>query len=358
MEVTIELERLLPLLPPLAVLLSGIIIISLSWRILLRKKNSIFPDNYLVKQLLFFIICALVFLAFIVSLPINNDLKRQIVSLFGIAATAVVAMSSTSFLGNAMAGFMLRFIDTIEPGDYIKVSDYEGRVSDQRLLYTEIQTEDSRLVTIPNLLLINNPTTVVRESGTIISTQVSLGYDVPRARVEEHLLKAASSASLENPFVHVLQLGDFSVTYKVAGFRTNTKQLLTAYSHLRSCVLDSLHKARIEIVSPTFMNQRRIEDGHVFIPASIIPQDESSASQQAEQKIFDKAHDAESKDKVSDLIALTEAELEGLKKAAKEKGANSEKAAEDIKRCEAKLERLKGNLNALSAELGAKLDDK
>jgi len=51
---------------------------------------------------------------------------------------------------------------------------------------------DSKL---PNLFVTNNPVKVTRESGTIISAEVSIGYDVPPNQVESLLKQAAEKAA-------------------------------------------------------------------------------------------------------------------------------------------------------------------
>ena len=98
------------------------------------------------------------------------------------------------------------------------------------------------------------PMKVVRASGTIVSAEVSLGYDLARARVSDVMLQAALDAGLTDAFVHVRALGDFSVTYRVAGLLADVGSLISARSHPREHMLDALHGAGIEIVSPTFMN--------------------------------------------------------------------------------------------------------
>ncbi len=57
--------------------------------------------------------------------------------------------------------------------------------------------------------------------------------------------------------MQITDLNDFSVTYRVAGLLAEVKQILTARSNLRAMMLDTLHDARIEIVSPTFMYHRQ-----------------------------------------------------------------------------------------------------
>ena len=65
--------------------------------------------------------------------------------------------------------------------------------------------------------------------------------------VEELLIDAAKKAELGDPFVHVTDLGDFSITYRVAGLLAEVKRLISARSKLRTCVLDALHEAGIEV---------------------------------------------------------------------------------------------------------------
>ena len=129
---------------------------------------------------------ALFGLVFVIAvIPIGDAMQGQLLSLLGIVLSATIALSSTTIVGNAMAGLMLKSLKKIRPGNYIKVQEHSGRVSEMDLLHTEIQTEDRDLTTFPNLYLVTHPVRVLRKSGTILSVEVSLGYDVPRRRVEE-----------------------------------------------------------------------------------------------------------------------------------------------------------------------------
>ena len=68
--------------------------------------------------------------------------------LYGIVLSATIALSSTTLVGNAMAGIMLRTLRNFSPGDYVHVGDYFGRISEMDLLHTEIQTEERDLTTL------------------------------------------------------------------------------------------------------------------------------------------------------------------------------------------------------------------
>lgn len=51
---------------------------------------------------------------------------------------------------------------------------------------------DADLTTLPNLYLVINPVTTLRESGTVVGAEVSLGYDVPRQKIEQLLPRRES----------------------------------------------------------------------------------------------------------------------------------------------------------------------
>ena len=266
-------------------------------------------------QVLLIVLTLLALVALITALPIENDLRGQLFSLLGVVVSATIALSSTTFVGNAMAGLMLRALQNFRPGDFVRVGDLMGRVSERGLFHTELQTEDSDLTTLPNLYLVTHPVTVVRAAGTIVSAQVSLGYDVPRQRIERALLEGAARAELQDAFVQVLELGDFSVLYRVAGLLEEVTTLLSARSRLRACALDALHEAQIEIVSPSFMNTRAFPPERRFVPPSEEPAAPPRAEGPApEAVVFEKAEEAahaeELRDKEAELArqrqALTE----------------------------------------------------
>lgn len=228
-------------------------------------------------------------IAVIMVLPINDTTRGQLLSLLGILLTAAIALSSTTIVGNAMAGVMIRAVRNFRSGDYLRVGEHFGRVSERGLFHTEIQTETRELTTLPNLYLVSHPVTVIRSSGTIVSTTLSLGYDVDRHEIEANLITAAGSVGLEEPFVHIMELGDFSVTYRISGLLTDIDRLLTVQARLRSACVDTLHGAGIEIVSPNFMNTRAYPEDRQFITR---PKQAAAAKDEGpppEDVVFDKA---------------------------------------------------------------------
>ncbi len=273
-------------IPVLAVVVGSALALALGHRLLTTRAHA--GEWRVARQLIMAIATAVALVLAILTLPVSDTTRGQLLSLLGVVLTGVIAFSSTTFVSNAMAGLMLRAVGNFKPGDFVRVEGHFGRVSERGLFHTEIQTEDRDLTTLPNLYLVTHPVAVVRASGTIVSATLSLGYDVAHARVEPLLKQAAEQAELQEPFVQVLELGDFSVTYRAAGFLPDVQQILTARSRLRTRVLDVLHGAGIEIVSPTFMNQRRLAEDVRMIPTPVAPPRVAEKTA-PEERIFDKA---------------------------------------------------------------------
>jgi small-conductance mechanosensitive channel len=300
MEIFTSLLEQSRLFLPLIATVAGVgAVLAATNMVLQRRYGDHAPTRFRVRLILITLTFIGV-LAIILSLPVDDTLRGQLLSFLGILLSATIALSSTTFLGNALAGILLRVVAGFRIGDFIRVGEYFGRVSERDLFHTEIQTEDRDLTTLPNLFLVTHPVRVVRASGTIVSASVSLGYDVSRQKIEESLLTAAATVGLEDPFVQIMDLGNFSVTYRIAGLLTEVKHLLSTRSALRAAVLDTLHGSRIEIVSPTFMNQRPIDPKSPILPPTTGRRaaEPDRDSRAPEAVVFDKAEEAE---KIEDL---------------------------------------------------------
>ncbi len=284
--------------------------------------------------------------AVLVAAPLPSELRAQLLGLLGILLSIAVTLGSTTFVGNAVAGLMLRGERAFRAGDFLEVNGHFGRVAERGLFHVQLQTRDRDLVNLPNLYLATHPYTVVRESGTIVRADVSLGYDVPHAEVERALLAAAEAAGLESPFVQVAELGDFSVTYTAAGLLRDPRRLFTARSVLRREMLDALHGAGIEIVSPSFMNQRVYPPERRFVPRAAPPPAPGTDDDFPEELVFDKADEAASLERLEELRGRVAARIEELRDQAKKAPRGDERDRLDarVATLEERLERIEAAL--------------
>lgn len=293
----------------ITVVVALLAVYSLRWLILVRHKE-ISSDQKLPRQLTLIAIWIIAMIAIVLALPVSESSRNQVLGLLGVLLSGVIAFSSTTIVTNLMAGVVLRVNKPFRTGDYIKCSNFAGRVTEKGILDTEIQTEQRTLIHIANSFLLNNPVEVVRSSGTFISAEVSIGFDAHHVKVEKYLEQAAQKAGLSDAFVHVTALGNFSVNYKVSGMLLDTKSLLTSRSKLHTCILDELHNQDIEIMSPNFVAARPVEASQKFMAKAKVKQSKENITH--EDLAFDKADEAE---KTEQMRLGLEAKIVALKQA-------------------------------------------
>lgn len=297
----------------------------------------------ITRRVIALLILVLGILAFTILLPIEKALKEEIIGLIGIVLSAAFAFSSTTLIGNALAAMMNSNIKNFNLGDFIEIENTFGRVTNKGLFRTEIQTEDRNLTSLPNLYIANNPLKIMRETGTVVSITVSLGYDLNRSQIETILIGAAKDCGLTDPFVYITNLGDFSVTYKISGLLTEFNKIMTVTYKLNAKVIDHLHREGIEIVSPRFMNQRQVNDID-FIPEVTKDDDFIKDEKLPEEIVFDKAIQASRVEEQIKSLERIDREIKKLKKASK--GAKAkEEISSRIKTLEELKEKLKSHID-------------
>lgn len=313
-------DLLLPLIPLVLSLVAVIALLWLAHVLLIKRHSDLGGERMFSRQLIMLGLTLTGILVIILATPIDKDARNQLLGLFGIIVSGLIAFSSTTIIANLMAGLLLRITKPFRVGDFIRIGGHTGRVSERGLFDTEIQTETRELIAFPNSYCISNPITTIRSSGTIISANLSLGYDVPHEQIENLLLEAAEKSGLTDPFVHIIELGNFAVSYRVSGFLEDTRRLITMQSNLYAAVLDTLHRQRIEIMSPNYMYQKQLAKEDLTIPAvsrklnqtadNAIPDSKTSA----EKIAFDKADQAEQLDQQRRMLKK---QIERLENAAK-----------------------------------------
>lgn len=289
------LARIATFLPLLGTV-AGVVfcLYGVNW-LLLARHHQLDNERKLTRQLILLGLTLVGVVAITLSLPVSESLRNQVLTLIGVLLSGVIAFSATTIVASFMAGILLRITRPFRTGDFISVAEHFGRVVERGLFDTEIQTEQRELISLPNTYLISHPVAVVRTSGAIISATLSLGYDAHHTRIETLLLDAARQTGLEEPFVQITELADHAITYRVSGLLTEVKSLLSTRSNLYRKVLDTLHGDGVEIVSPGFINQRRLDSRIRVLPPRFVqpPADETSSP---EQILFDKAELAEQRE--------------------------------------------------------------
>ncbi len=292
---------------------------------------------------------------FVLLLPISQAARENILQFGGLILTGVVAFSSTTVIRDAAAGITLRIISPFTRGDYLSTDNLFGRITEIGFFHTELQTEDRSLVTIMNSNLLSTNFQTIPSSGTLLEIKLSIGYNVHYNEVEAALKEAAEAMDLEKPFVHVKNLGNYAVTYRVAALLSNVENLITARSNFRKEVLDAMHRNDIEIVSPDFMNRRDITETDRFIPDDFQPTELENGNgsdnlleetEETTEVVFEKALEAQEADELNELIKKLETQIDQLKESDVENAGDSiEDLQSRIEALEARKERLEKDLS-------------
>jgi small-conductance mechanosensitive channel len=162
-------------------------------------------------------------------------------------------------------------------GDRVRISDTVGDVIEKTLLVTRVRTIKNEDITIPNSMILNshivNYSAVIDQSGLILHTGVTIGYDAPWRKVHELLIHAALNTKyiLKEPAPFVLQtsLNDFYVSYEINAYTDMPSKMAVIYSELHQNIQDSFNAGGVEIMSPHYSSLR---DGNTTtIPEENLP---------------------------------------------------------------------------------------
>jgi small-conductance mechanosensitive channel len=119
--------------------------------------------------------------------------------------TAVVAFSMQDTLGNVLGGVALQLDNSLRVGDWVRVDDVSGRVSDVRWRYTAIETRSREMVIVPNSWLMKNRFTVIRAPADgPLAWRRALNFNIDAEADPAKVASALEHAVLDAHIAHVL----------------------------------------------------------------------------------------------------------------------------------------------------------
>jgi small-conductance mechanosensitive channel len=175
-------------------------------------------------------------------------------------AGLLISLGASSSVANVISGYITTFGRVLRIGDLIKVGEVMGVVTQIRLLTVRVRTIRNEEVTIPNSVIMGsnviNYTSLSRERGLVLQTEVGIGYETPWRQVHAMLLEAARRTeglmTEPPPFVLQKQLGDFAVTYQLNVHKAEAVGLVQAYSRLHQNILDVFNEYGVQIMTPAY----------------------------------------------------------------------------------------------------------
>lgn len=172
-------------------------------------------------------------------------------------------IGGSSVFGQAASGLVLMYSRTIRVGEYVRINDQEGTVTEMGAFTTRIRTGLGEELTLPNSLVLGtvtkNYSRVVKGRGFVVDTTVTIGYDTPWRQVESLLTEAArrTPGVLADPLPRVFQtaLSDFYPEYRLVcqAVPTEPRPRAEVLSALHANIQDVFNEYGVQIMSPHYL---------------------------------------------------------------------------------------------------------
>jgi small-conductance mechanosensitive channel/CRP-like cAMP-binding protein len=187
--------------------------------------------------------------------------------------TAVIGLAFQDTLGNIVGGLAIELDDSVQLGDWVKIGDVVGRVTEIRWRYTAVETRNWETVILPNSLLVKGQVTVLgRRTGEPVKWRRWVYFNVdfryPPSDVIRAVLDALASGPIDNvaqtppPSCVLMDLTDSYGRYAVRYWLTDLAVDDPTDSVIRTRVYFALRRAGIPLSLPAhavFLTEESVE---------------------------------------------------------------------------------------------------
>ena len=221
--------------------------------------RSIYPETAQPTRRL---VTALLWLfAAVVSYPYLPGSQTDAFKGISVFLGLMVSLGSSGLVNQIMSGFTLTYSRALRVGDFVRVGDIEGTVTQLGVLSTKVRSLLNEDVTIPNAVVVSQTTTdfsrYADAPGVFTPTSVTIGYDTPWRQVHAMLLEAArrTTGFRQEPKPMVLQaaLEDFYVKYTLLACLEQQAQRPFVLAALHAHIQDVFNEYGVQIMSPNYV---------------------------------------------------------------------------------------------------------
>ena len=231
--------------------------------------------------------------------------KETILTASAVGAV-VVGFALQDTLGNAFAGLGIQMEKPFRVGHWIKVGDFEGKVSQVTWRATKLLTRSGTYIIVPNSIISKESITNYSEPILPVRIHVDVGatYGKPPNVVKAALLEAIAHAplALETPAPDVLLLnfGASSIDYRARFWIAEFEVDDVAANQVRSAIYYAFARHGIEIPYPIQIEMSREEPpagtlnhdglvdllGQVSIFAPLSPQERAALATGVHERLY------------------------------------------------------------------------
>jgi small-conductance mechanosensitive channel len=175
----------------------------------------------------------------------------------------MVSLGGASVIGQAFSGIILMYARIFRRGDYVRIGDSEGTVTELGMWATRIRTGLGEEISIANSTVLaattRNYSRTVPGTGYVVDTVVTIGYSTPWRQVEAMLEEAARRtediAHEPKPMVRQTALSDYYVEYRLIAYTPHErpKARVEVLHRLHANIQDVFNEHGVQIMSPHYM---------------------------------------------------------------------------------------------------------
>ena len=175
----------------------------------------------------------------------------------------MISIGASNLVGQAASGLILMYARSFRPGEFVRIGDTDGAITELGLFSTRVRTGLGEEVLLPNSLVLTQTTTNYSRNSPdgayMVDSGVTIGYATPWRQVHAMLEEAArrTKGILEEPAHHVIQkaLSDFYVDYRIICHvdAEAAPQRQAVLSELHSNIQDVFNENDVQIMSPHYM---------------------------------------------------------------------------------------------------------
>ena len=177
--------------------------------------------------------------------------------------TAVIAFSMQDTLGNILGGLAIQLDGSLEVGDWVRVDDVTGKVSDIRWRSVSIETNNWETVVIPNGQLMKSKFAVLAQRGGRRVTArrwvwFDVDYSAPPSRVIAEVQETLGRSAIANmaaepaPQCVLMALEAGRARYAVRYWLTDLARDDATDSEVRVHLVAGLQRAGLGIAAPQY----------------------------------------------------------------------------------------------------------
>lgn len=175
--------------------------------------------------------------------------------------TAVIGLALQDTLGNVLGGLALQLDRSLSVGDWIKIGDVNGRVSEIRWRYTAIETRNWETILVPNSIVTKSQVTIVgRRAEQPEQWRRWVYFHVDYRRTPTEVIDTVEAALRAQPIERVatdpppncilVDFGESACKYAVRYWLTDFAVDDATDSVVRTRIYFALSRARIPLAIP------------------------------------------------------------------------------------------------------------